>query len=139
LSCIKRKITFNEVTLKSVVVIEDDAETQNYIKLVLKSTWRDVEVIATSFGEDGVRIVKEKAPQAVILDIGLPDINGIEALKKIRSVSDCPVLVLTINGITENKLKALSLGASSYMTKPFEPDSLTNELKKITKHSIANA
>ncbi len=122
-----------------VVIIEDDKETREYISLVLKTAWPNVDIDSTSFGGEGIDLVKEKSPQIVILDLGLPDINGFIVLQRLRSFSKVPVLVLTINGIPQSKAKSLSLGADCYMNKPFEANELIVQIEQILKKTENNS
>ena len=119
--------------MKEVLVIEDDKETKEYISMVLKSAWPDAEIESTSFGEEGIQLARDKSPEIVILDLGLPDINGLQVLKKLRTFSEVPILILTINGIHRSKENALSLGANYYMNKPFEEEELIDRIEELVR------
>lgn len=106
----------------SAVVIEDDTDIRNIVVAVLRQAGFDVHSGAT--GREGVEVVRSKTPTVVTLDVGLPDIDGYEVLRRIRSISDCYVIMLSARADELDTLTALQAGADDYLTKPFRPREL---------------
>jgi two-component system OmpR family response regulator len=101
------------------VVIEDDADMRNLLQAVLLQAGFDVHT--ASDGREGVEVVRDKLAKVVILDIGLPDIDGFEVLRRIRQFSNAYVVMLTGRTEEPDMLTALHGGADDYITKPFRP------------------
>jgi DNA-binding response OmpR family regulator len=100
-----------------VLVIEDDPDIALGIRTVLGRT--GFEVTTASQGREGLRAFHGRLPDVVILDIGLPEMDGWTVLERIRDLSDVPVLILTANGLEADKVRGLRGGADDYLTKPF--------------------
>jgi DNA-binding response OmpR family regulator len=100
-----------------VLVIEDDADIALGIRTVL--TRSGFEVTAVAEGREGLRAFHGTPPDLVILDIGLPEMDGWTVLERIRDLSDVPVLILTAHGLEVDKVRGLRGGADDYLTKPF--------------------
>lgn len=106
----------------TAVVIEDDVDVRRLLVAVLQQSGFEVSVGAT--GHEGVQMVRDKNPVVVTLDVGLPDIDGFEVLRRIRQTSDCYVLMVTGRADEADTLTALQTGADDYLTKPFRPREL---------------
>ncbi|MBG6217481.1 DNA-binding response OmpR family regulator [Arthrobacter sp. CAN_A6] len=106
----------------SAVVIEDDLDIRNIVVAVLRQAGFDVHSEAT--GRDGVEVVRRNTPTVVTLDVGLPDIDGYEVLRRIRNISDCYVIMLSARADELDTLTALQAGADDYLIKPFRPREL---------------
>ncbi|MHA7208935.1 response regulator transcription factor [Arthrobacter sp. MDT1-65] len=104
------------------VVIEDDADVRNLVGAVLKQSGFDVHVAPD--GKAGVELVRAHGAAVVTVDVGLPDIDGYEVLRRIRGFSTCYVVMLTSRGDELDTLTALQSGADDYLTKPFRPREL---------------
>lgn len=104
------------------VVVEDDLDVRNLVSTVL--TQSGFVVHAAGDGRSGVAAVQEHNPTLVTLDVGLPDIDGYEVLRRIRGISDCYVIMLTAHDEEIDTLTALQSGADDYVTKPFRPREL---------------
>ncbi|GAB3544751.1 response regulator transcription factor [Arthrobacter tumbae] len=104
------------------VVVEDDLDVRNLVSTVLTQSGFVVHTAAE--GRDGVEAVKEHNPTLVTLDVGLPDIDGYEVLRRIRGLSDCYVIMLTAHNEEIDTLTALQSGADDFVTKPFRPREL---------------
>jgi DNA-binding response OmpR family regulator len=102
-----------------ILLIEDDREVVETILLIFKYHWPEAEVIYSYLGEPGVEMVKNENPDAIILDIGLPDISGFEVMKKVRLFSSIPIIMLTAHSAEEEIVKALEEEATDYVIKPF--------------------
>lgn len=104
------------------VVIEDDLDIRNLVHAVLMQSGFEVQSAAS--GREGVEAVRQRPTTVVTLDIGLPDIDGFEVLRRIRQFSNCYVVMLTGRDEELDTLTALQLGADDYLTKPFRPREL---------------
>ncbi|MBG6226199.1 DNA-binding response OmpR family regulator [Arthrobacter sp. CAN_A2] len=104
------------------VVIEDDADVRNLVGAVLRQSGFDVHVAPN--GRAGVELVRTHDATVVTVDVGLPDIDGYEVLRRIRGFSNCYVVMLTSRGDELDTLTALQSGADDYLTKPFRPREL---------------
>ncbi|AII61465.1 response regulator transcription factor [Dehalococcoides mccartyi] len=116
-----------------ILIIEDDAQTIEIVRLAFKLGWPDLHLIEADFGEYGLEMIETEKPDVVILDIGLPDINGYEVLRRIRLFSETPVIVLTVRSDEVDIVKALSLGADDYLVKPFRQMELLARVKAISR------
>jgi two-component system KDP operon response regulator KdpE len=100
-----------------IVLIEDEAPIRRFLRASLapsEAEWHEAET-----GELGIRLVAQKNPDVVLLDLGLPDQDGQDVLKALREWTDVPIIVLTARGQEKDKLLALDAGADDYVTKPF--------------------
>ena len=100
-----------------IVVIEDEPGIVDFIELGLREEGYRVESAGT--GADGLQLVRRLSPDAVILDVGLPDVDGFDILAQIRSQLEVPVVMLTARGDVEDRVRGLELGADDYIAKPF--------------------
>ncbi|MHA7261623.1 response regulator transcription factor [Arthrobacter sp. TMN-37] len=106
----------------TAVVIEDDEDVRNLLSAVLQQS--GFEVYSGSTGREGVLAVRGNSPTVVTLDVGLPDIDGFEVLRRVRAFSDCYVIMLTARADELDTLMALQAGADDFLTKPFRPREL---------------
>jgi len=122
-----------------ILLIEDDAATAKSIEIMLKSV--DYQVDATDLGEDGMDIAKHYEYDLIILDLNLPDMNGMDVLRALRKNvrKETPVLILSGLSETENKLEGLTEGADDYMTKPFDKRELIARIQAIVRRSKGHA
>lgn len=102
-----------------VVVIDDAPEVSEVITLCFQLRWSDCAVLPALTGAEGISLVAAERPDVILLDIGLPDINGFEVCRQIRRFSNAPLLFLTVRDKEEDMVKGLELGAQDYITKPF--------------------
>ncbi|MDD5605187.1 MAG: response regulator transcription factor [Dehalococcoidales bacterium] len=116
-----------------ILVIEDNVTIIESISIGLDVSWPDAQLLSTHLGREGVDLVEKEKPTVVILDIGLPDIDGFEVLRSIRSFSEVPVIILTVNQDEIDVVKGLSLGADDYIVKPFHLLELMARIKTILK------
>src|SRR6202453_3654779 len=100
-----------------VLVVEDDKDISLGIRTVLGRNGFDV--MSSADGKDGLRVFHDSRPDLVVLDIGLPALDGWAVLERIRDMSDVPVLILTAHGQEADKVRGLRGGADDYLTKPF--------------------
>ncbi len=105
-----------------VLVVDDDPRLQRTLAIALRAHGH--EVVTAGDGRTAVQSVLEDAPDVVILDLGLPDLDGTEVLRRLRSGSAVPVIVLSARHESDDKIEALDLGADDYVTKPFGVEEL---------------
>lgn len=115
----------------NILVIEDDKHISNFIAVSLKKDGYKV-MIAQS-ADEGLFLFSSNHPDVVLLDLGLPDKDGLEVIKEIRSLSQTPVLVVSARGEEREKVEALDLGADDYVTKPFHMGELLARIRVIRR------
>jgi DNA-binding response OmpR family regulator len=113
-----------------ILIIEDDQQTMESLRLAFQIYWPEAEICCAASGQDGLLSYRVNPADIVLLDLKLPDISGFEVLGKIRSVSQVPVLVLTATRTSETVIKAVQLGASDYILKPFKQLSLMSRIRQ---------
>jgi DNA-binding response OmpR family regulator len=118
---------------QSVLVVEDEASIASFVSAYLKNAGYGVRTAAT--GGDALRQVAAEKPALVVLDLMLPDIDGIEVCKRIRQESDLPILMLTARDEDVDKIIGLEVGADDYLTKPFNPRELVARVKAILRRA----
>jgi two-component system KDP operon response regulator KdpE len=110
-----------------ILLVDDELSIQRAVAPLLRSRGYDVEVAGT--GIDALRAAEACSPDLIVLDLGLPDIEGTEVCRRIRARSAVPVIVLSARGSEADKVAALDLGADDYMTKPFGPEELLARIR----------
>src|SRR5262245_20157051 len=118
---------------QTVLVVEDEASIASFVSLYLKNAGYDVHVAET--GEDALTKAENQQPSLIVLDLMLPDIDGIEVCRRIRRRSDVPILMLTARDEDVDKIIGLEVGADDYLTKPFNPRELVARVKSILRRS----
>ena len=116
---------------KKILVVDDEERMARFIRLNLEHD--GFQVIEAFKGMQAVGLLRDKMPDAVILDVMLPDIDGFEVLQLIREVSTVPVIMLTAKGEEEDRVKGLELGADDYVTKPFSPRELVSRVRAVLR------
>ena len=116
-----------------IVVIEDEPEIRKFLKAVLSS--HGFEPTFTENAKEGLKVITVHPPEIIILDLGLPDIDGLEVIRTIREWSAMPIIVLSARGKEQDKVEALELGADDYLTKPFGAAELLARLKVALRHT----
>ena len=114
-----------------ILVVDDDKNICELVRLYLKKDGYDV--LCANDGHSALKDFRENKLSAIILDIMLPGIDGIDVLKEIRRTSNIPVIMLTARGETLDKVLGLELGADDYVVKPFEPNELVARLKAVLR------
>ncbi len=110
-----------------ILVVEDDAPVRNLIGTTLKTHGYDY--ITATNGENAVMQASSNNPNVVLLDLGLPDIDGVEVIKKIRTWSEMPIIVISARAEDQDKIDALDAGADDYLTKPFSVQELLARIR----------
>jgi DNA-binding response OmpR family regulator len=118
---------------QSVLVVEDEASIASFVALYLKNAGYEVRTAAN--GTEALAAVGSAHPSLIVLDLMLPDIDGIEICRRIRQSSDVPILMLTARDEDVDKIIGLEVGADDYMTKPFNPRELVARVKSILRRA----
>lgn len=119
-----------------VLVIDDDRDLLRVCDVGLRALGHEVWTAAT--GQEGITAAAVRAPDVIVLDLGLPDLDGMEVCKRIRTWSEVPIVVLSADGSEDRKVSALDDGADDYMTKPFGMRELNARLRVALRHSKAD-
>ena len=120
-----------------ILVIDDEVQIRRLLLITLESAGYSVRAADT--GRKGLEEIAQKAPDAVILDLGLPDVPGLEVLRRLREWSRVPVLVLTVRAGEAEKVAALDGGADDYLTKPFGGAELLARLRAVARRAPVEA
>ena len=120
-------------TAQTVLVVEDESSIASFVALYLKNAGYTVRTAAT--GTEALSQVAASQPALIVLDLMLPDIDGIEVCRRIRKSSDVPILMLTARDEDVDKIIGLEVGADDYLTKPFNPRELVARVKSILRRA----
>ena len=116
-----------------VLVIDDE---EGILKAVTANlTKHGFQVDSAESGEDGLRLYAGGHPDVILLDLGLPDVDGTEVIRRVREADSTPIIVLSVRGSEREKVEALDLGADDYLTKPFGVDELLARVRVALRHS----
>jgi two-component system, OmpR family, alkaline phosphatase synthesis response regulator PhoP len=118
---------------QTVLVVEDEASISSFVAAYLKNAGYVVRTTAS--GAEALKLVASEKPALVVLDLMLPDIDGVEVCKRIRQSTDLPVLMLTARDEDVDKIIGLEVGADDYMTKPFNPRELVARVRAILRRA----
>jgi two-component system KDP operon response regulator KdpE len=110
-----------------ILLVDDEAAIQRALGPLLRSRGYDVEIAGT--GTEALDIFANRTPDLIVLDLGLPDLEGTEVCRRIRTTSEVPIIVLSARGGETDKVTALDLGADDYVTKPFGPEELLARIR----------
>jgi two-component system KDP operon response regulator KdpE len=117
-----------------LLVIDDEARFLRALAISLRARGYDVETAET--GEDGLAVAARAHPDVVVLDLGLPDLDGLDVLRALRGWTTVPVIVLSARHEEQAKVEALDIGADDYVTKPFGMDELLARLRATLRRSV---
>jgi len=120
----------------SVLVVEDDAAIQRFLRNTF--TVEGYRVHEAHSGEAAINLVREVRPQLIVLDLGLPDVDGMDLIPRLRTLTPVPIVVLSSRGDEPGKVMALDLGADDYVTKPFGVDELMARVRAALRHRLAS-
>ena len=118
-----------------ILVVEDDAPVRNLITTTLKA--HDYKFITAQNGNNAIMEASSHNPDIVLLDLGLPDMDGVEVIERIRTWSDMPIIVISARSEDKDKIDALDAGADDYLTKPFSVEELLARLR-VTQRRLAS-
>lgn len=120
----------------SVLLIEDDKSISSFISTSLEGN--DYKVNTATTGKEGLSLAASFCPDVILLDLGLPDMDGLDVLRKIRSWSSIPIIIISARIKEQEKVMALDLGADDYITKPFGTNELMARIRTSLRHSHTN-
>lgn len=116
-----------------ILVVEDDPRISDVLEYALKADGYEVETAQR--GREAVEIARQSAPGLIVLDVGLPDLDGFEVCRRVRKSSDVPVIFLTSRGDEVDRVVGLEIGGDDYMIKPFSPRELLARIKAIRRRN----
>lgn len=116
-----------------ILVIDDEPQIQRAIRTIL--TEKGFHVTTASRGEEGLTLAAANEPDIVILDLGLPDMDGVEVCTRLREWTQCPIIILSVRDSERDKVGALDKGADDYLTKPFGIEELLARVRVALRHS----
>ena len=122
-------------TKANIIIIEDEKNICSFIEHILEP--QGYRVISANTGKEGLQYITSEHPDVILLDLGLPDMDGLEVLQKLRSWSDVPVIIISARTKEQEKVSALDLGADDYITKPFGTGELMARIRTSLRHSHA--
>ena len=123
--------------VQTVLVVEDETSIASFVALYLKNAGYNVRAVGN--GTDALSQAETLDPALIVLDLMLPDVDGIEVCRRIRQRSDVPILMLTARDEDVDKIIGLEVGADDYLTKPFNPRELVARVKSILRRSTPAA
>ncbi len=115
-----------------ILVIEDDKSIRNFIKISLET--QGYKVIETSDGKNGIALTLSHNPDVIIMDLGLPDLDGLQVIQRIRPVTRAAIIVVSARGLDRDKIEVLDMGADDYLTKPFSVAELLARIRVALRH-----
>ena len=119
-----------------VLAVDDEAGILRLMKLEL--TGQGFRVITASNGEEALKLVEEQRPDAVLLDVIMPEMTGIEVMRRIREQMNVPVIMVTAKDSDQDKIRGLELGADDYIVKPFSPEEMGARIRAVLRRAIGN-
>ncbi len=121
----------------TILVVDDEPNIADLVELYLR---RDgYRVVKAATGEDAIRAVQQHRPRLVVLDVGLPDVDGLEVCRRLRQSTAIPVIFLTARDTEVDRVLGLELGADDYVTKPFSPAELVARVKAVLRRAEGGA
>ena len=117
----------------TVLIIEDEKNIQTFMGKILKR--HEYRVLCADTGEQGLEMIRSQCPDIILLDLGLPDMDGSEIIQDIRTWTSTPVIVISARTAEQEKVSALDLGADDYLTKPFGTSELLARIRASLRHS----
>jgi DNA-binding response OmpR family regulator len=119
---------------QTILIVEDETSIASFVSLYLKNAGYNVRAVTT--GGAALSSIVAETPSLVILDLNLPDMDGVEVCRRIRKGSDVPILMLTARDEDVDKIIGLEVGADDYLTKPFNPRELVARVKSVLRRSV---
>ena len=117
----------------TVLMVEDEPSIRRFLKPSLES--HHFKVVEAVTGEEGLSLASSHKPDVILLDLGLPDMDGLEVIRRLREWSTSPIIVLTARGKEKDKIAGLDAGADDYLTKPFEVGELMARIRVALRHA----
>ena len=128
-------MTPGTVTSPKVLVVDDEPQIRRFLRASLQS--HDYTVLEAENGKEALRVCTVQKPELVILDLGLPDMDGLDVIKLVREWSEVPIIVLSIRSDDADKIEALDRGANDYVTKPFSMGELLARMRAALRQGRA--
>jgi two-component system KDP operon response regulator KdpE len=119
-----------------ILLVDDEVAIQRTVGPLLRARGYAVSIAGT--GADALRMVADQTPDLIVLDLGLPDLDGTEVCRRVRARSSAPIVVLSARGAEADKVNALDLGADDYVTKPFGPEELLARIRVALRRVMSN-
>lgn len=119
-----------------ILVVEDEKAIRNFMKISLDT--QGYRILESSNGSDALALVMSYNPEIIILDLGLPDMDGIEVIRRIRQFKETPIIIVSARGQDRDKIDALDLGADDYITKPFSMGELLARVRVLLRRASRN-
>src|ERR1043166_8658001 len=119
---------------RTAVIIDDEKQIRRLLRLALEGA--DHQVFEAETGQSGLEEIAYRRPDIVLLDLGLPDMDGVKVLRHLREWSDVPVLILSVRDEADEKIAALDAGADDYVTKPFDTAELLARVREIGRAHV---
>ena len=119
--------------MTSVLIVEDDLRLARTVTISLRARGYDVRAASTAV--QALTVIDEFTPDVIIVDLGLPDVDGMELIRRVRTWTQVPIVVLSGRSESADKVDALDLGADDYVTKPFEIDELLARLRALVRRA----
>ena len=119
---------------QSVLIVEDESSISNFMAAILHAN--QYSVLKAENGKEALMMIQSYCPEVILLDLGLPDMEGMEIIKKVREWSETPIVVVSARGDEKDKVEALDLGADDYITKPFATSELLARIRTAVRHSV---
>jgi len=115
-----------------ILVVDDEAPIRRFLRAILDP--KDYDLVEAQTGEEGIRLTATENPAVVLLDLGLPDIDGVDVARRLREWTQVPIIVLSARGQEADKVAALDAGADDYLTKPFGSGELMARIRVALRH-----
>src|SRR5215468_702242 len=116
-----------------ILVVDDEVQIRRFLKISLEAN--GYHVYETDNGHDAILKAAQLRPDLVVLDMGLPDMDGLEVLKRLREWTKTPVIILSVRDSDRDKIAALDAGADDYLTKPFSTEELLARMRVAQRHA----
>lgn len=120
-----------------VLVVDDEPAIRRFLRTTL--TAHGYEVAEAAGGQEALEAVARRAPDMILLDLGLPDIDGVEVTRRLREWSEVPIIVVSVRSAEADKVAALDAGADDYVTKPFGTGELLARLRAAVRHTVPSS
>ena len=117
-----------------VLIVEDEQSISNFISMILTANGFDTIIVRS--GEEALTMIASHCPDMIVLDLGLPDMDGMEVLKSVRKWSNLPVVVVSARNHEHDKVEALDYGADDYLVKPFDRQELVARVKAVLARTM---
>lgn len=124
---------YEEQKKQTILVVDDETRLRDLLRIVLEN--RGYSVVEAENGKEALHVFKDTLPDMVLLDVMMPEVDGLTACERIRAISTCPILMLTAKGEDYDQVKGFECGADDYITKPFTPMVLVARVEAFLRRS----